>query len=109
MRLRANLAFERTSASALRLLAVPASRRSSAAAQRDRWASQLGPPSGVTAIRDRRHAMQRELLDELVSAARGEAPYGSPFHVGAPQGFASPALHEDQYAAVVERLVEFVA
>jgi hypothetical protein len=34
-----NPAFERTSASALRLLAVPSSLRSSAAAQRERWAS----------------------------------------------------------------------
>ena len=32
-------AFERTAASALRLLAVPSSLRSSAAAQRERWAS----------------------------------------------------------------------
>jgi hypothetical protein len=35
----ANPAFERTAASALRLLAVPSSLRSSAAAQRERWAS----------------------------------------------------------------------
>jgi hypothetical protein len=34
-----NPAFERTAASALRLLAVPSSLRSSAAAQRERWAS----------------------------------------------------------------------
>jgi len=34
-----NPAFERTAASALRLLAVPSSLRSSAAAQRDRWAA----------------------------------------------------------------------
>jgi len=33
-----NPAFERTAASALRLLAVPSSLRSSAAAQRERWA-----------------------------------------------------------------------
>jgi len=32
-----NPAFERTAASALRLLAVPSSLRSSAAAQRERW------------------------------------------------------------------------
>jgi hypothetical protein len=38
----ANPAFERTAASALRLLAVPSSLRSSAAAQRERWA-----PTGV--------------------------------------------------------------
>jgi hypothetical protein len=36
-----NPAFERTSASALRLLAVPSSLRSSAAAQRERWTSSL--------------------------------------------------------------------
>jgi hypothetical protein len=36
---RPNPAFERTAASALRLLAVPSSLRSSAAAQRERWAS----------------------------------------------------------------------
>ncbi len=34
-----NPAFERTAASALRLLAVSSSLRSSAAAQRERWAS----------------------------------------------------------------------
>jgi len=34
-----NPAFERTAASALRLLTVPSSLRSSAAAQRERWAS----------------------------------------------------------------------
>jgi hypothetical protein len=34
----ANPTFERTAASALRLLAVPSSLRSSAAAQRERWA-----------------------------------------------------------------------
>jgi hypothetical protein len=34
-----NPAFERTAASALRLPAVPSSLRSSAAAQRERWAS----------------------------------------------------------------------
>jgi hypothetical protein len=37
-RLTANPAFERTAASALRLLAVPSALRSSAAAQRERWA-----------------------------------------------------------------------
>jgi hypothetical protein len=36
--LRANPALEPTAASALRLLAVPSSLRSSAAAQRERWA-----------------------------------------------------------------------
>ena len=35
-----NPAFDRTAASALRLLAAPSSLRSSAAAQRERWASQ---------------------------------------------------------------------
>ena len=34
-----NPTFERTAASALRLLAVPSSLRSSAAAQRERWAA----------------------------------------------------------------------
>lgn len=34
-----NYAFERTTASALRLLAVPASLRSSAAAQRERYSA----------------------------------------------------------------------
>jgi hypothetical protein len=38
-----NPAFERTAASALRLLAVPSSRGSSAAAQRERWASGAAP------------------------------------------------------------------
>jgi len=37
-----NPAFERTAASALRLLAAPSSLRSSAAAQRDRWADSSG-------------------------------------------------------------------
>jgi hypothetical protein len=36
-----NPAFERTAASALRLLAAPSSLRSSAAAQRERWATRL--------------------------------------------------------------------
>jgi hypothetical protein len=40
-----NPAFERTAASALRLLAVPSSLRSSAAAQRERWASRDRHPT----------------------------------------------------------------
>jgi hypothetical protein len=44
MSLGSNAAFERTAASALRLLAVPSSLRSSAAAQRKRWAP---PTNGI--------------------------------------------------------------
>ena len=39
-----NPAFERTAASALRMLAKPSSLRSSAAAQRERWASRTTLP-----------------------------------------------------------------
>jgi hypothetical protein len=41
-------AFERTAASALRLLAVPSSLRSSAAAQRERHASSMQPRSACS-------------------------------------------------------------
>lgn len=53
--------------------------------------------------------MQREIGEIIANATGLEPLHGSAVHMRPPVGFAFPGLDEDADAAIVERLVQFVA
>jgi LysR substrate binding domain-containing protein len=53
--------------------------------------------------------MQDKVLDQFARAAGLEVPHGEAAHVGAPERFILPCLHEHQNMGVIERLMQRVA